>query len=196
MKWIISRYNHKIGYIKDYTDDVVMYDRSEVPIEGSIVVPNVGNADYDKLCYLVDNYDNLPAVFFWGKANLFDYIKPKEFEHIKDNKTFTPILSQDHHTYEPICRYKDGMYQEINNSWYLSSHSSKYFNNYNEFAIEFGLPTPEYLAFNPGGNFILTKEVVHKYPKEFYERLRDLLPYTQLPGEAHFCERSYYTMWS
>ena len=48
MKWIVSRFNHNIGYIKDYTNDLVLYDRSPIPLEGSIVVPNVGSDIYDK----------------------------------------------------------------------------------------------------------------------------------------------------
>ena len=40
MKWILSRFNHDISYLKDYTDDYVIYDRSPEPVEGAIVVPN------------------------------------------------------------------------------------------------------------------------------------------------------------
>src|SRR3990167_2184405 len=126
MKWILSRYNHDIGYLKDYTDDYVIYDRSPEPVEGSIVVPNIGTDWYDKFTYIIDNYDNLPDVAVYTKANIFKYITPEEFELIKDNTTFTTILTQHHKTYEPICRYKNGMYEEINNYWYLGAHPAKY----------------------------------------------------------------------
>ena len=91
MKWILSRYNHKIAYLKDYTDDYVVYDRSPEPLPNTIVVPNIGSDLYDKFTFIIDNYDNLPDVAIYTKANLFDYIKPREFEKIKDNKVFTPI---------------------------------------------------------------------------------------------------------
>lgn len=95
-KWIISRYNHDISYLKDYTDDYILYDRSEVPIEGSIVVPNTGSDLYDKFTYIIDNYDNLPDVAVYTKANIFKYCTPEEFELIKDNKTYTPIFTKHH----------------------------------------------------------------------------------------------------
>ncbi len=201
MKAILVNYNFIPDWIKLFTDDYIIYDRSDndkwlkdFPKNKIIKTRNIGNADYDRLSYLVDNYYKLPEIFLWTKSNLFKYITEKEFKDLpKDD--FTPLLTQYHKTYEPICRYKDGMYEEINNSWYLGMHPAMYYKNYNEFAKEFGFPTPEYLQFPPGGNFILTKERVHRYPIEFYDNLRNLLPYTKLPGEAQILERTYYTLW-
>ena len=52
------------------------------------------------------------------------------------------------------------------------------------------------VPFPPGGNFILTRARVRKYNVSLYERMRDTLPYLQLPGEAQLCERSYHLLWS
>src|SRR3990167_9623078 len=98
MKYVISSYKHDLTWLMDYTDDFIIYDRSEAHLEGSIVVQNIGSDIYDKFSFIIDNYDSLPDVAVYIKANLWDYIKPREFEKIKDNKTFTPILSQEHHT--------------------------------------------------------------------------------------------------
>src|SRR3990167_2757070 len=125
MKYIISRYNQDIDWIKEYSNDVVVYDRSEKPIEGAIIVPNIGSDIYDKFTYIIDNYDNLPDVAVYTKANLWKYISKEEFEKVKDNTTFTPLLTQYHKTRTPISFYKDGMYYEINNSWYMSYFPSK-----------------------------------------------------------------------
>lgn len=187
MKWIVSRYNHEVSYIKDYTDDVVMYDRSQVPIPGSIVVHNLGSDIYDKFTYIIDHYDNLPDIALYTKANLFDYIKPREFEKIKDNKVFTPILSQEHHTYMPICYYKDGLYCERNDFWFLSEHSAKY-------ALEisrlFKMHERAYNEFAPGSNYILPKENILQHPKALYEKLRSYLDWAVYPGDAQLLERN------
>ena len=195
MKWIVSRYNHHVSYIKDYTDDVVMYDRSEVPLEGAIVVPNIGSDIYDKLTYIIDNYDSLPDVAVYTKANLFDYIKPREFEKIKDNKTFTPLLSQEHHTYEPVCRYKNGMYYEVNSMWYLGMHPCK--NKMRPFDLQeiLGISDMEYVPFAPGSNYILPKQNILKHTKKFYIKLRSYLVWDIYPGEAQIIERGLYTLW-
>jgi len=193
MKYILSRYNHKIGWLKDYTSDYVLYDRSEVPMGNAIIVPNVGSDIYDKLTYIIDNYDNLPDVAVYTKANLFDYIKPREFEKIKDNKTFTPILSLEHHTYEPVCRYENGIYLEVNNLWYLSEHPAKH--NIVELMQMLGTDNLHYLPFAPGSNYILPKENILKHSKEFYIKLRSFLDWDVYPGEAQIIERGLFTLW-
>lgn len=188
-------------------DDYLIYDRSDDGIDHLkdfdqskiIKTENVGNVDYDKLCYLIDNYDNLPDVFLWSKSNLFKYITKEEYEKVKDNQTFTPLLTMNHKTYADnnglVCYYEAGWFMERNNSWYFSQHSSKYVANFNEWANMFYLPRLSYIPFSPGGNYILTRETVHKYAKDFYIKMASMLPYQTLPAEAQCAERSYGLMW-
>lgn len=196
MKYVLTNYEADCSWILDYTDDYLVYDRSDSELPNRIPRENVGDADYDKLTYLIDHYYDLPDVFLWSKSNLFKFITSHEFDLVKDNQEFTPLLTQNHKVYEPICHYENGIYCELNNSWYLGSVPSKYFQNYGEFAKEFNLPNPDYLKFAPGGSYILTKERVHRYAKDFYEKLASILPYCQRPGEAHFLERTYFTLWA
>ena len=197
MKYVISRYNHDVSWLSDYTDDFVMYDRSELPLEGTIVVPNIGSDIYDKFTYIIDNYDDLPDVAVYTKANIFKYISKEEFDRIKDNTTFTPIFTLGHTVYEPICRYnkESGMYEEINNFWYLTGHRPK-----NEQAVEelsdlLELRNLQYVPFAPGSNYILPKENILKHSKEFYEKLRSYLAWDIYPGEAQIMERGLYLLW-
>lgn len=205
MKYILVNYRFTPTWLKDYTDDYLLIDDSETdewlkdfPKDKVVKGQIEGNADYTKLSWLVENYDNLPDVFLWGKSNLFKFITPEEFDEVKDNKTFTPLLTKHHRTYGdlagPICYYHDGIYWERNNSWYVHEMDSK-FDTYQQFAQYLVIPSPPFLPFAPGGNYILTPQVVHRYPKSFYDKMRELLPYCQLPAEAHMCERSYYTLW-
>lgn len=196
MKYVLTHYTGDIEWAREYTDDLHIYNRSGTDIPDSIITPNLGDADYDRLGYLVDHYHDLPDVFLLAKSNLFKYISKEEFDLVKDAEVFTPLLTKNHKVYEPICRYNGDIYEEINNSWYLQSVPAKYFQNYGEFAKAFNLPSPDYLKFAPGGNYILTKERVHRYAKDFYEELRSILPYCQSPGEAHFVERTYYHLWA
>lgn len=199
MKYVLISYNNEPTWIKKYTNDWIIYDRSENIFEFPNTIPkaNVGQVDYDKLGFLVDNYDNLPDVFLWGKTNLFKFISQEEFDRVKDNDDFTPLLTSQHRTYMPVCWYdENGMYREINNSWYVNSFPSKYFKTFDDWAKHFNIPNPAYIPFAPGGNYILTRERVHRYPKEMYEEMRSYLPYAQEPAEAQYCERSYYLLWS
>ncbi len=205
LKACLVNYNYTPEWLKGYDFDYIIYDRSEdknllvdFPQERIIRTENRGNVDYDKLSYLVDNYDTLPAVFLWGKSNLFKYITKEEFDEALKTPEFKPLLTQHHKTYGdkngPICFYQDGMYYERNDYWYLYQHTS-FFKTWQEWAFEFQLPSPRYIPFPPGGNFLLTRERVHRYSRDFYEAMRDTLPYCQLPGEAQLAERSYYLLW-
>jgi hypothetical protein len=187
-------------------DDYLIYDRSDDGIDHLkdfdkskiIRTDNMGQVDYDKLNYLVDNYYDLPEVFLWGKTNLFKYITKEEYENVANNKAFTPLLTQNHKTYADtmgvVNYYSGGIYHERNDSWYFAQFSSKYVNNWYEWSQMFMLPYPQYIPFFPGGNCILTREAVHKYSPDYYAKMASTLPYCREPAEAQCCERSYYLM--
>jgi len=192
MKYVLSRFNHDISWVSNYTDDVVLYDRSEQPVEGSIVVANVGSDIYDKFTYIIDNYDNLPDVALYSKANLFKYISEQEFQRVKNRKSFTPLLTLHHNTYFPVCYYKEGLYYEINNYWYLGEHPARYAN---EIIKLFDMESREYNGFAPGSNYILPKENILQHPKELYQQLRSYLDWSVYPGDAQLIERNLYYLW-
>lgn len=193
MKYVLSRYGHDISWLVDYTNDYVLYDRSEMPLEGSIVVPNIGSDIYDKFSFIIDNYDNLPEVAVYTKANIFKYITKEEFNLIKNNKTFTPILTKNHEEKPAVSFYKDDIYWEINNLWYLGAHPTK--NSLDELFSLLGIWNMRYVPFAPGSNYILPKENILKHPKEFYIKLRSFLEWDRYPGEAMVIERGLYTLW-
>ena len=208
MKAFLVNYNFTPTWLLDSDLDYVIHDRSDSKdylkdFDQSKIVyeANVGQVDFPKLNYLYENYDQLPDVFLWGKANLFKYITEEEYGKVKDNQLFTPLLTQNHKTYSdnlgPVCYYSGGMYNErldVANAA-IRQFSTRYFNRYQDFAKHFHISSPYYLPFAPGGNHILTKEVVHRYSKDFYGEMASILPYCREPAEAQMCERSYYQMW-
>lgn len=202
MKVVATHYGeHDLSWITDYTDDYLIYDRSgNTGLENTIPRDNVGDADYDRLSYICDNYHNLPDVFVLTKSNLFKFITPEEWNKVKNNIDFTPLLTHGHKTYSDdrgeVCFYRDGIYHERNDSWYLNSVPALYFDSYAAFARHFAIPNPQYLPFAPGGNYIVTRDRIRQYSLEFYEAMRDILPYCQRPGEAQMVERTYYTLWT
>jgi hypothetical protein len=197
MPYVLSRYNHHVSWVLDYAnpEEITIYDRSENPLEGSIVAPNVGSDWYDKLTWIIDNYNNLPDVVLLAKANMFDYITPREFERIRFNDTLTPILTQNHKTYSDeqgvVCFYENGLYYERNDGWYLSSHPARS----TELFFLLGMSGKDYIPFAPGSGYIVPKENILKYSKKFYEKLRAYLEWTIYPGEAQIMERGAYCLW-
>lgn len=200
MKYVVSRYNHDVSWLSEYTDDLVLYDRSPEPLPGSVAVPNVGSDIHDKLTFIIDNYHQLPDVAVYTKANLFKYITREEFDRVKDNATFTPLLTMGHRTYSdergPVNFYRDGIYWERNEDWFLNAHQTK--NNFRipaELKELLGTWNMRYVPFAPGSNYILPKENILKHPKSFYEKLRSYLEWDRYPGEAMIIERGLYTIW-
>lgn len=189
---------------REYGIQALLYDRSDDGVERTfdanvIRTENRGNVDYDKLCYLVEHYHDLPEVFLWSKTNIFKYCDKDTLEKALVKGVFRPLMKPDHPTYSnqfgEVCRYRDGWYEEVNNSWYLHPHPAYSVNSFAEWAHMFNLPCPAFLPFAPGGSYILTRERVHRFSRDFYEKMRDTLPYASLPGEAQMCERSYGLMW-
>jgi hypothetical protein len=197
MKYIVSKYNENIDWLKDYTDDWIIYDRGNEPLnwKNTIRVQNIGSDIRDKFTFIIDNYDNLPEVAVYTKGNLFKFISKQEFDLVCNNTTFTPLLTKRHTTYLPTCFYSDdGMYNEFNNSWYLydADPPTKLYRNYNEYAKDFGLPITEYIKFAPGSNYIIPKENILKHSKDFYVKIVDIISYGRYPVECQMVERSLY----
>ena len=209
MKATLINYNFDPAWLKDYPElEVTMYDRSDDGIERNLTqygaiykTPNKGDVDFDKLGWLIENYDNLPDYFLWSKSNLFKFITKEEWDKVKNNKVFTPIFTQTHKTYSDyrgmVCKYEGGIYKERADSWFFHAglDTSGQFNNWGDWIKYFHLPDEYFIPFAPGGSYILTPEKIRRYSRNFYEEMRNTLPYAQHPVEAHLCERSYYYLW-
>ena len=206
MKALLVNYNFTPTWLRDYPElDVTVYDRSDDGIERNLTqygavykTKNFGDVDYDKLGWLIENYDNLPEVFLWSKSNLFKFITKEEWDKVKNNQKFTPLLTQNHKIYSDkwgvVCKYEGGMYKERADSWFFNTglDTSGRFKSWDDWALHFNLPREGFIPFAPGGSYILTKENIHTYSKDFYEEMRNTLSYAQHPVEAHCAERSYY----
>jgi len=200
---MVSNYNADISWVLDYTNNYIIYDRSETdewikPFDHKkvIKVPNIGWDLYDKFTYIIDNYHNLPETMILTKGNIFKYISKEEFDTICNNKFFTPIFTKHHKTYLPVSFYdQNGMYNEINDSWYLNIFPAKYFKTYNDFIWRYVKKIPKYIEFAPGSNYLVTKDNILKYPKSFYEKLKKYVSYGPHPGEAQIMERILYYLW-
>lgn len=210
MEAILANYCYTPDWVSNYPGitSVTILDNSDDGIERNLQrfgkvfkFPNMGDADFLKLSYLIENYNNLPEVFLWGKSNIFKYVDKELFDKSIQGNQFTPLLKFDHKTYSDqfgvVCRYAGPIYEERADSWFFNNPALSVSTNWTweKWAWTFGLPRAGFIPFAPGGNYILTRETVHKQAKEFYEALRDTLPYAMHPAEAHACERSYYSLW-
>ena len=196
---IFSNYNFTPDWIKEY-DDYFIYDRSDskdylkdFPQDKIRYVENIGSDIFDKLTWIIENYNKLPETVLLSKSNLFKYITREEFDLVKDNKTFTPLMTQYHKTYLPICYYQNGLYYELNNYFYLQSHSCKSQESMIELLQLLNNMTT-YHGFAPGSNYILPRENILQHTKVFYMKLRSFLDWSIYPGESQIIERNLYNI--
>ena len=199
INFVISRWGDRdVSWVSKYAPSMILYDRSDNPQPGSIIVPNLGTDLADKFHFIITNYNNLPPIAIYTKDNLFKYITQPEFDKVKNNTWFTPLLTMNHRTYadetgKQVCYYKDGIYWEINNMWYLNSHPVKH--DPKEIQALMGIDKMEYVPFAPGSNYILTAEDIRRHPVEFYIKLYNYLTWAVYPGEAQVIERGLYNIW-
>jgi hypothetical protein len=200
----ISNYNNDISWVKNYPNDYIVYDRSDIDINLTGLKfkksPNVGYNLYDYFSYIIDNYDNLPEFITFIKGNVFPrHVTKKTFEKFMNKKYFLPIFDYNlHNPVMPVCMFSsDGNYSEINNSWYLNHHPTSYFNNFNDFwNFIFENPfIPQYLTFAPGANYVVPKNIILKYDIVFYKNLKKIISNNNLSGESHIVERALYSIW-
>lgn len=213
MQALLVNYRYDPTWLKDYPElEVTMYDRSDDKEErdltryGRIIkTPNVGDVDYDKLNWLVENYNNLPDVFLWSKTNIHKFVDDKTLRQKLTEGKFAPLLKQDHRVYTDmygevnkyIGTQYGPLYAERNDSWFFHAglDNAGRFRDWNDWATYFRLPIESYIPFAPGGSYILTRENVTKHAKDVYIEMRDTLPYAMHPVEAHCAERSYFYLW-
>ena len=209
MKACLVNYNYDPAWLLEYPElEPTIYDRSDDGIERDLTkygkvfkTKNLGDVDADKLGFLIENYDNLPEAFLWGKSNIHKFVEDNVLRDAIKNQEFKPLLKQSHRIYSDrfgqVNFYQGEMYYERADSWFFNAPSvdAKYFHNWNDWCLNFGLKRESYIPFPPGGNFILTAEKVHRYSRDFYEQMRELLPHAQRPAEAQAAERTYYLLW-
>lgn len=194
MEYIVSRWNNQsVDWVGQYAPTMILYDRSDNPMPGANIVPNIGTDIYDKFSFIIDHYDNLPAVMCLTKANLFKYIQPLEFELVKNNSFFTPLCTMFHEVKDGVSYYENGIYWEINNKWYLGAHPCKY--NPDDVMKALGIDQMKYVPFAPGSNYIVTRQNIMKRSRQWYAEMRNLLGWAVYPGEAQIVERGLYSIW-
>lgn len=211
------------SWVHKYSDNYLIYDRFHRYKESDKVKwqKNVGQNIYDIFDFIVTNYDNLPETIIFCRACIFNKkddgivryddkgrristgnCSEEYFLEICNRKTFTEI--QDF-TKEP-WRFNgtsnkigpEESYLELNRNWWTASAKTKYYNDIDKFFSDMYVDPPKqnYLRFSPGGNYIIPKRNILKYSKKFYEKIRSILDWDVIVGEAHMIERALYTIFT
>ncbi len=208
--FIISNYNTDPEQYLKYCEDYHIYDQSpDIQIREKLklkyskisFVENTGHNISDYFRFFIDNYQSLPNFMMLAKGNMIGrHVSQGYFDKVYNNKFYTLLYDDRQNQDKHMISYQlyDGAFLEINNAWYSRAKPFKYFETYNDLlSFVFKDPIiPRWLLFSPGACFIVSKEQVLKYPKEFYENLKYLISYTYFPSEAYHVERMLHIIFS
>ncbi len=210
-KWLPQ--NIEESWVARLSDNYLIYDRAHRWKETDKIKrqKNVGQNIYDMFDFIATHYDHLPsATIFCRAAIMFPKGRQKplsngtcseaKFLSLANNETFTELhdFGPEAHDGHSSKMGPDGSFLEINNSWYFNIYRGKYFNNLNNFLrdVYVNPVIPEYIRFSPGGSYIVPKENILRYSRNFYEKLRKYVGWDVIVGEAHMLERALYTIFT
>lgn len=203
--FVISEWNNDISWLKDYKkEDYIVYDKSDTLPSGDKIlkVKNVGYNIWDQFDFILNHYNNLPEFTAFLQGDPFPHCRKETFDKIIYNECFTPIEDYSDAPESNVhIKDTDGGYMELNTSYYLylkERFKHRYFSNYNQFLdCMFENPEhPKYIRFSPGAQYLVPRENILFYSKEFYKRLISFIDYDQFPVEAFLIERALYTIYS
>ena len=201
------------SWVCKYTDNYLIYDKAHRFEESDKVKhqKNVGQNLYDMFDFIITHYDNLPDATIFCRACIhypketpegesYGNCSEEKFVSLMNNNTFTELhdFGPEVHNGVGSRMGPNGEFLEINNSWYLNHVPWRYFGNLNVFLKDVYVNPiiPKYIRFSPGANYIIPKENILKYSKNFYERIREYLGWDCVVGEAHILERCLYTIFT
>lgn len=183
MDLVISRYNENLDWINKLPirDDIniVIYNKGQYIDKDNILLKNVGREAHTYITYILDNFDCLPNYVCFLQGNPFDHCQDvinKVVDFITNNEKLEFYFLSD---LIINCRLDGGcwddtlpvrkLYEKIYN---LSEPSEN---------IK--------ITFGAGAQFIVKKENIIRYSKEFYKNILSMLDYSHEPVEAWAIER-------
>ena len=190
MNIIVARYNENIDWVLPFPN-VIIYNKGEPLVESEYkkhtVIPlkNVGREGHTFYHYIYENYDQLTDYTVFLQGNPFDHM-PNMVDILKQ-LTADIIMDID---FAFLSKYilKTNLLKcpyHIGNGGILPLNRVFYelFYYYN--------PDLEF-EFGAGNQFIVSKKMIHRNPREFYLKIIQMLEYDNCPIEGYVIERFTY----
>jgi hypothetical protein len=193
---VIARYNEDINYLSYFKNIIIVYNKGEDNIDPSfksIKLPNIGRESHTYLYHIIQNYDNLSkkTLFLQGKINdhkplpINEYFKSYDFIGRKSKHEINLIKNHINHSGKYLKELKNGNLKKSKYSPYEWINMIGIdISNLNDFEMIWG------------ANFCISKDLILKKPKIFYENLMKYIEYDYNPEEGHFFERSWYLIFN
>ena len=168
---IVAKYNENIDWInKMDKDKLVIYDKSDIPLENAIKRPNIGRDPETFIYHILRNYENLPDYLLFVQGNPFDHminVNSGNFQ-IKINEL---IYSNNEISVEPL----------FTNNHFEHFTAYHYFNTNEYYSFFFEEKSPENFIFAAGCQYIVSKKNILNRTKKFYEKIYTMIHNGNVP---------------
>jgi hypothetical protein len=194
---VVSRYNENVHWLKNYKEITLIYNKglynNYLTDFQVLQLPNFGRESHTYLTHIIENYDKLAEYTIFFQGNIKDH-KPLSLEEYFQQKDFIGYLRnyETHLIKKPLMHF--GKWKnEINNG--SIKQSKKICFEWLKELIYFDENIKE-ISTVWGALFSVSRNLIHKKPKIFYEHLLRYVNYHVNPEEGHFFERCWYFIFS
>jgi hypothetical protein len=220
LEWLKMTYDY--GFSPENT---VIYDRTTDDFPGKhsidhlgkvIKYPNIGSNPHDIGRYVVDNYENLPDIMVHIKGNLLvrPYTTKEKFIYGLKANWFVPLVDKNTHCLIQFPYISNNDLFSLPVAWendnitissLFSDDDIKNMKIYpriktfvdfmKDIFILDDNQIPQFISFAPGANYVVPKNCILKYSKDFYKKILYYTDYNNNPIEAHWYERIFQLAW-
>jgi len=176
---VIARYNEDVEWTKQFPN-VIIYNKGISIGNGynEVLLKNVGREGHSYYKYICDNYDNLSdyTIFLQGMpfdhspnliSNIYNCINNKDlnitFKYFSEGILYCNLSGCQNHTDLPLIDVYEKLFNERKNELFF--------------------------IYGMGAQFIVYKKNILNRPKEFYNKIVELLQYDINPIEGFVIER-------
>jgi hypothetical protein len=173
---VVARYNEDVDWVKNLNYGVTVYNKHAEDNElFSKNLPNVGREGHTFFYHIVNNYDNLADYVAFVQGNPFDHCRNiiNEINDFDFKKEFKPLGNVVELTME-----HESINQQVES-----------FSKLNEFSITY----PIYLV--PGAQYIISKRLIRKNSKEFYQKILNQLSNEVYPQSVLDVEKTLFQIY-
>jgi nucleoside-diphosphate-sugar epimerase len=173
---VVARYNENVDWVKQFDPStVVIYDKSDVRVPGSIPRKNIGREVDSFLQYVIDNYHCLPDYVVFSQGDPFPHMPKTDRVRFKAD-LFNTLYAR---PTELLPLFQNYMLEDIDA--YVGMNLRKYY------AHLFNA-TADTVSFSSGCQYIVPASIIRLRSKETYANIQSMLINTPIltSRSAHF----------
>ena len=193
MALVVARYNENLDWVNHFPKKYI-YNKGNIDTipddlkQDVINLPNVGREAHTYLYHIIENYDNLDDVTIFSQGMYSDHcnMTPENFR-----EKFSNIDGYSRNYVDTTCWGHNRRHYNFNLQYWKGElkHNDLIYGPWFE---KFFGETFQHSPFAYGcAIFSVSKNLILKRPKSFYEKLIKELEYDNSPIEGHFMERSW-----